>query len=197
MFMFDIETLGIESTTVVLSAAIIHFDPEVDTNISFKELVQRGLLVKFDAKDQVKRLNRTMTKSTLDWWNKQGEYQQKLSFVPDASRDMISENGIEAIRKYINQYHRGADPQTMTIWARGSLDQMAIDSLALKAGVERIAPFNRWRDVRTAVDLMTDSKNGYCKVTDLNRDEVVKHDPVHDCALDILMLLRGESSEES
>jgi hypothetical protein len=197
MFMFDIETLGIESTAVVLSAAIICFDPEKDSDISFRELVERGLLVKFDAKDQVKRLDRTMTKSTLDWWGKQGSYQQKLSFVPDASRDMISENGIEAIRKYINQYHRGADPQTMTIWARGSLDQMAIDSLALKAGVERIAPFNRWRDVRTAVDLMTDSKNGYCTVRDLNRDEVVKHDPVHDCALDILMLLRGESSEES
>ena len=106
MFMFDIETLGIESTTVVLSAAIICFDPEKDSDISFRELVERGLLVKFDAKDQVKRLDRTMTKSTLDWWGKQGSYQQKLSFVPDASRDMISENGIEAIRKYINQYHR-------------------------------------------------------------------------------------------
>ena len=197
MFMFDIETLGIESTAVVLSAAIICFDPEKDSDISFRELVERGLLVKFDAKDQVKRLDRTMTKSTLDWWGKQDDYQQKLSFVPDASRDLITEDGLQAIRKYINQYHRGADPQTMTIWARGSLDQMAIDSLALKAGVERIAPFNRWRDVRTAVDLMTDSKNGYCKVTDLDRDEVAKHDPVHDCALDILMLLRGESSEES
>ena len=197
MFMFDIETLGIESTAVVLSAAIICFDPEKDSDISFRELVERGLLVKFDAKDQVKRLDRTMTKSTLDWWGKQGDYQQKLSFVPDASRDLITEDGLQAIRKYINQYHRGADPQTMTIWARGSLDQMAIDSLALKAGVEPIAPFNRWRDVRTAIDLMTDSKNGYCTVRDLNRDEVVKHDPVHDCALDILMLLRGESSEES
>jgi hypothetical protein len=197
MFMFDIETLGIESTAVVLSAAIICFDPEKDSDISFRELVERGLLVKFDAKDQVKRLDRTMTKSTLDWWGKQGDYQQKLSFVPDASRDLITEDGLQAIRKYINQYHRGADPQTMTIWARGSLDQMAIDSLALKAGVEPIAPFNRWRDVRTAIDLMTDSKNGYCTVRDLDRDEVVKHDPVHDCALDILMLLRGESSEES
>jgi len=197
MFMFDIETLGIESTTVILSAAIIQFDPEKDTDISFRELVERGLLVKFDAKDQVKRLDRTMTKSTLDWWNKQSEYQQKLSFVPDAKRDIVTEDGLQAIRKYINQYHRGADPQTLTIWARGSLDQMAIDSLALKAGVEPIAPFNRWRDVRTAIDLMTDSKNGYCSVRDLDRDEVAKHDPVHDCALDILMLLRGESSEES
>ena len=197
MFMFDIETLGVESTAVVLSAAIICFDPEKDSDISFRELVERGLLVKFDAKDQVKRLDRTMTKSTLDWWGKQGDYQQKLSFVPDTKRDIVAEDGLQAIRKYINQYHRGADPQTMTIWARGSLDQMAIDSLALKAGVEPIAPFNRWRDVRTAVDLMTDSKNGYCTVRDLIREEVVKHDPVHDCALDILMLLRGESSEES
>ena len=197
MFMFDIETLGIESTTVVLSAAIIQFDPEVDTDISFRELVERGLFVKFDAKDQVKRLDRTMTKSTLDWWNKQGEHQQKLSFVPDKDRDMITEDGLMLIRDYINKYHRGADPQTLTIWARGSLDQMAIDSLALKAGIDPIAPFNRWRDVRTAIDLMTDSKNGYWKVEGLNWDEVAKHDPVHDCALDVLMLLRGVSEGES
>ena len=26
MFMFDVETLGVESTSVVLSASIIHFD---------------------------------------------------------------------------------------------------------------------------------------------------------------------------
>ena len=197
MFMFDIETLGIESTTVILSAAIIYFDPEKDADVSFKELVDRSLFIKFDAKDQVKRLDRTMTKSTLDWWNKQGEHQQKLSFVPDKSRDMITEDGLMLIRDYINKYHRGADPQTLTIWARGSLDQMAIDSLALKAGIDPIAPFNRWRDVRTAIDLMTDSKNGYCKVEGLNWDEVAKHDPVHDCALDVLMLLRGVSEGES
>ena len=197
MFMFDIETLGIESTTVILSAAIIYFDPEKDVDVSFKELVDRSLFIKFDAKDQVKRLDRTMTKSTLDWWNKQGEHQQKLSFVPDKDRDMITEDGLMLIRDYINKYHRGADPQTLTIWARGSLDQMAIDSLALKAGIDPIAPFNRWRDVRTAIDLMTDSKNGYCKVRDLNWDEVAKHDPNHDCALDVLMLLRGVSEGES
>lgn len=197
MFMFDIETLGIESTTVVLSAAIIHFEPEADSQVSFSELVNRAMFVKFDAKDQVTRLDRTMSKSTLDWWNKQGEHQQKLSFIPNKSEDLVAEDGLTLLRNYINKHHRGADPQTLTIWSRGSLDQMAIDSLAIKAKIEPIAPFNRWRDVRTAIDLMTDSKNGYCKVEGLNWDEVAKHDPTHDCALDVLMLLRGVSAEES
>jgi len=28
MFIFDVETLGVESNAVILSAALIHFDPE-------------------------------------------------------------------------------------------------------------------------------------------------------------------------
>lgn len=190
MFMFDIETLGIESTTVILSASIIHFDPAVDGDISFKELVDRALFVKFNAKDQVERLDRNISQRTLEWWNKQGEHQQKLSFIPDPERDMISEDGVGLLLKYINKHTHG-NYDDMTIWARGSLDQMAIDSLARKCGHETLARFNCWRDVRTAVDLMTGSSNGYCDAVGLNWDEVAKHDPNHDCASDIVMLLRG------
>ena len=35
MFCFDIETLSTESTAVVLSAAIIHFNPEVEFNYEY------------------------------------------------------------------------------------------------------------------------------------------------------------------
>ena len=196
MFMFDIETLGVESTTVILSAGIIHFDPEMDTEISYNDLCQRGLFVKFNAKDQVKRLDRTISKSTLDWWNKQGQWQQESSLVPSES-DLLAEDGIKAIHKYINKYMGGKKWDTESIWARGSLDQMAIDSLCNKAGVDPIAPFNRWRDMRTAIDMLYGTSNGYCKVQDLSMDEVAKHHPVPDCALDILMLLRGVSEGES
>ena len=197
MFMFDIETLGVESTTVILSAGIIYFDPEVDSDVTYEELVSRGLFVKFNAKDQVQRLDRTISKSTLDWWNKQGEWQQKTNFVPNEEEDLFAEDGIKIIHKYINKYMGGKKWDTETIWARGSLDQMAIDSLCNKARVDPIAPFNRWRDMRTAIDMLYGTSNGYCKVRDLDMDTVAKHHPVPDCALDILMLLRGESSEES
>lgn len=196
MFMFDIETLGVESTTVVLSAGIIHFDPEVDTEVSYTDLVERGLFVKFNAKDQVKRLDRTITKSTLDWWDKQGKWQQECSLVPSAEHDLLTEDGIKIIHKYINKHMGGKKWDTETIWARGSLDQMAIDSLCTKAGVEPIAPFNRWRDMRTAIDMLYGTSNGYCDVIGLNWDEVAKHHPVTDCALDVLMLLRGQEVQQ-
>jgi hypothetical protein len=52
-----------------------------------------------------------------------------------------------------------------------------------------------WRDVRTAVDLMGGGTNGYCDVIHplFERAQVIKHHPVHDCALDAMMLMYGKS----
>lgn len=190
MFCFDIETLGIESTTVILSAGIIYFDPETDQDVEYDDLVSRGLFIKFDAKDQLLRLERTMTKSTLDWWNKQGSFQQQSSFMI-RPEDLKAEEAFKAIHAYVNKHMRGKSWDKEFIWARGSLDQMAIDSLALKVGVDPIAPFSRWRDMRTAIDMLTGSTNGYCEVKGLDPNVVIKHHPVHDCAYDILMLIKG------
>lgn len=189
--MFDIETLGVESTTAILSIGIIYFDPEVDDAIGYNELVQRGLMVKLNVKDQMSRLNRTMTKSTLDWWSKQGPMQIQESLKVNPELDILAEDAIIVVKKYINKYMKGKKWDNEIMWARGSLDQMAIDSLTSACGVEPIAPFNRWRDVRTAVDFLTGSTNGYCQVSDLDFNIVEKHHPVHDCALDALMLMRG------
>ena len=195
MFMFDIETLGVESTTVVLSAGIIYFDPEVDSNISYEDLVDRGMFVKFNAKDQVTRLSRTITKSTLDWWSKQGPWQIKESFDPNPETDMLAEDGLRLLKKYVTKYAKG-NISKETMWARGSLDQMAIDSLCNKCDVEPLINFARWRDVRTAVDFLTGSTNGYCQVADLDIHKIEKHHPVHDCAFDALMLMRGIPEHE-
>jgi hypothetical protein len=52
-----------------------------------------------------------------------------------------------------------------------------------------------WRDMRTAVDLLSGGTNGYCDVVHpkFNRADVIKHHPVHDCALDAMMLLYGKN----
>jgi hypothetical protein len=72
---------------------------------------------------------------------------------------------------------------------------MCIDSLCKAVGVDLIAPYFAWRDVRTAVDLITETgKGGYCDITHptFKRHNVIKHHPTHDCALDIMMLLYGK-----
>ena len=183
MYMFDIETLDTESTAVVLSAAILYFEQGDD----YESLLNKTLFVKFDAKIQINEFNRTVSKSTLDFWKSMHPSIRATSFDPSPN-DLHPVEAIEKINAYIKQYGDAL------IWARGSLDQMVIDSLSLKLDMDRIMPYNKWRDVRTGVECLCSTvNNGYCEVNHptFKRHNVIKHDPVHDCALDAMMLMYG------
>jgi hypothetical protein len=189
MFIFDVETLGVESTCVVLSAALIHFDPE--KRPTYQDLLDDACFVKLNAKDQIERLKRSIDAGTLEWWKKQHEYVHSVSFKP-SSQDMFAEDAIETLHNYMNKV---PNAQNQTMWARGSLDQMAIDSLATKLDMQVLTGYAMWRDVRTAVDILYGTTNGYCEIDHplFNRTNVIKHHPVHDCALDAMMLMYGKS----
>ena len=185
MFMFDIETLGIESNSVILSMACIYFDPK--QTYTYNQLVDSAFFVKLDVIQQRERLGRTETMSTLEWWSGQSETTKKLSFYR-SNDDYVAENAIEALREWSQQF---PNHDKCTVWARGNLDQMAIGSLEIACKLRTVFHFGRWRDVRTAVDLLTGSTDGYCDIKDFDRNQVIKHDPRHDCAYDIMMLLYG------
>jgi hypothetical protein len=187
MFVFDVETLGVESNCVVLSAAMVHFVPE--DKPSYQDMLDNACFVKFKAKEQV-NVGRTVSKSTLEWWKNQHEYVRKVSF--DAyDTDLTVADGMQVFYNYMNQF---PNPTKQTMWARGSLDQLAIDSLAVKFDLAELTGYAMWRDVRTAVDIMYGSTNGYVSVDhpEFGRHQVIKHHPVHDCALDAMMLMYGK-----
>jgi hypothetical protein len=190
MFMFDVETLGVESNTVILSCALIHFEPE--KNPSYEDLLESAIFLKINAKDQIERLKRTVDIGTLEWWKNQHEYARSVSFDPKKD-DMSPEDALTALHNYMN---RIANSDKQTMWARGSLDQMAIDSLAKKLDMQPITGYNMWRDVRTAVDILYGTTNGYVEVDHptFQRHNVIKHHPVHDCALDAMQLMYGRSN---
>jgi len=193
MFMFDIETLGTESTSLVLSAAITYFDfSDAIENRSTENLVSEynryvmtSCFVKFNAREQ-RDLGRVDTTGTKEWWIKQSQMAREMSFYvkPD---DLSVAEGIAKINSYINA-HGGPN---QIVWARGSLDQMCWDSLCRSIGQEPLVRYNMWRDVRTAIDLLaSESKGGYALIPGFNPDlHVVKHIPQNDCALDIMELL--------
>lgn len=189
MLIFDVETLGVESNCVILSAALIYFDPE--KRPTYQDLLDNACFVKLNAKDQAKRLGRTVDISTLEWWSNQHNYVRSVSFDA-SSNDMLAEDAMKVLHNYMNKF---VNATNQTMWARGSLDQMAIDSLAKKLDMQPITGYNMWRDVRTAVDLLSGSSNGYCDVKHptFDRAQVIKHHPVHDCALDIMMMLYGKT----
>lgn len=187
MFVFDVETLGKESNAVILSLACIHFDP---ANFpSPKELKENAFFVKFNAQDQVKRLKRSMTKSSLDWWAKQCLNARTKSFKP-SDDDVLIEDGLAAFKVWADQYR---EPKSW-VFARGNLDQLVLDSIEEQLGLEPVFFYNRWRDIRTAVDFLYDTDNGYCDVEYEGFDSflhITKHDPVDDCILDAMMLVHG------
>lgn len=168
--------------------AAVHFDPENKT--SPQVMKDTAFFVKLDAKDQVKRLGRKMEKSALEWWAKQCENAKVKSFYP-SDIDITLEEGLDALKVWSDKM----DPDgKCIIWARGNLDQLVIDCAEEKLGREHVWPFNRWRDVRTAIDLLRNTTNGYCEVDYPGWDanlEIIKHDPVDDCLLDAMMLQYG------
>jgi hypothetical protein len=187
MFVFDVETLGKESNSIILSFACVHFDDENKSSPDYMR--DTSFFVKVDASDQRKRLNRTYQVSTMDWWKKQCENVRIKSYIPKTD-DVKIEDAIEQFRTWSKQFK---EPKSW-IWARGNLDQLVIDSVEEQLKVEPVFHFSRWRDVRTGVDFLCGTDNGYSKIEYPGFDSflnITKHDPLDDCILDAMMLLYG------
>ena len=191
MFVFDVETLGKESNSVMLSMAAVYFDPT--TNPSPDDLRNGSFFVKFDVEDQIRRLNRKVGKTTMQWWSKQCDNVKNKSFRPSVE-DIKFEDGYEAMRKWAESKN---DPDCW-VWARGNLDQLVLDDIEEQCGLEPIWLFNRWRDVRTAVDFLYNTTNGYVDVDYPgfdSKNDISKHNPIDDCLLDAMMLMYGVKHE--
>jgi hypothetical protein len=192
MILFDVETLGKESNSVILSMAAIYFKPE--DKPTPQELRDSAFFVKFDAKDQIKRLNRKVGRTTMEWWAKQCENVRKKSFNP-SPEDVRFEDGYEAMRAWAKSKN---DPKCW-VWARGNLDQLVLDSMEEQLGLDAIWKFERWRDVRTAIDFLYETNRGYCDVDYPGFDpslHITKHNPIDDCVFDVMMMVYGKNSEK-
>lgn len=192
MFMFDVETLGKKSNATILSMACIHFEPEEKPTP--ESLRENAFFVKLDAQDQLKRLKRSITKSSIDWWAKQCLNVKNQSFFP-STKDVKLEFGLEQMRQWSKQY---GNAQKQFVWARGNLDQLVLDDAEEQLNVEPVFHYSRWRDVRTAIDFLCETDTGYCDVDYHGFDpalHITKHDPIDDCVYDIMMLLYGVKSK--
>lgn len=191
MVVFDIETMSKSSEAVILSMSAIYFDPS--KKYTYQQLLDSAFFVKFNVEDQIKRLHRRADKSTMEWWAKQCDYARKKSFIPSPSTELTFEDGYELMRAWAKSLPR--ERQKDWIFVRGQLDQLCVESMCEQLGIEPIFPYNQYRDVRTAIDFLYDTTNGYVEVEGFDpQANVIKHCPVHDCAYDIMQLLYGKQS---
>ena len=191
MWLFDVETLGKRSNSVILSFACIQFD--ATSKPSPDQLREDAFFVKFDVEEQVKKYKREVKKPTLEWWSKQCDNVKNKSFRPDKTIDEEFIPGYERFREWV----KSKNDKDSWVWARGNLDQLVLDDIEEQLELKPIFYYNRWRDVRTAIDIFYDNKTGYVDVDYPGFDpslHITKHNPIDDCLYDVMMLIYGKSN---
>lgn len=185
-YVFDVESLGTRENSVILSWALVSFQPDED--FTYDSLIENAYFDKLDVKDQF-RAGREKDDSTIEWWRKQTKEARKMSLIPDPERDLPM---LDAYHNMVNYLKKTGHRRNSIIWTRGSMDWTLLEHMcAINLNVLTPWLYNQVRDVRTAVDLLTGSSNGYCTVLPEAGvpDNVPKHDPVVDCAFDACMLV--------
>ena len=134
----DIETLGATPDTVVLTIGGIKFDPMADDGLHSQ------FYYRLDADEQLE-MGRTITQTTLEWWDKQPEEIKAEAMNPE---DRISVN--ETL-KALNKWLVGVDK----IWCQGPVFDIGIlENLYKQMDSHHNWSFWNIRDSRTLFSLM-------------------------------------------
>jgi hypothetical protein len=134
----DIETLGTNPDTVVLTIGGIKFNPREDDGLHSE------FYYRLDADEQIK-MGRTVDDATLLWWEKQDE---------EVKKEALQSEGrvpVEDALKALNKWLVGVDK----IWCQGPLFDIGIlQNLYAEMNLHHNWPFYIIRDSRTLFSLM-------------------------------------------
>lgn len=181
-YFFDMETLGQTEDSVVLSIGISCVNSEMK-DLTFDQRMKYGFYAKLNKSQQLPE--RTVDKSTIEWWNSQGD-SAKSVMSSDHCVDVYTV--YKQIMEYLHKTNYNADEDI--IWSRGLIDQRWWASLCNKTfskygPVQDPLPFWRWRDTRTACDLLVGNPNGIV----LNEPEhFIKHNALCDAVMDSIRM---------
>lgn len=175
-FIIDMETLGQEDRSVILSIGLFPIPEEEDYTL--EELLARGVYFKIERESQIK-LGRIAEQDTINWWKAQGEAAREVLSSKDCwPFEIVHRHLMGALKQF------GYDSKYSRIWSRGMIDQRWLQSLCKMYKLEEI-PFWLWRDIRTILEFLTGSPYGTIKDSD---PRFIKHNALHDCVLDYLRL---------
>lgn len=183
--LFDIETLGTREDTVILSIACVPF--VFEEHECFDIYLTKGFFVKLDVKDQIRKHRRTMSEATLEWWKNQSDNAREWNLKP-AAGDRTLIDGLTALSKFIG--NTDYNFQKSYVFSRGTYFDFPKLEHAYEVSAGLKVPFNTYkiRDVRTFIDIMAGVDDGSYTVRFCNVSKFVKHDCLHDAAMDATRL---------
>ena len=181
----DMETMGQCDDALVLSIGLIYMKESYKT-LDFTSRMKYGLHIKLNRQEQLPE--RIVDKNTILWWKSQGDSAKEV-LSNDNCYHVYDAYKIICLYLQKNNY----DPKTDIIWSRGMIDQRWWGSLINKTfckfgPVEDIMPFWRWRDTRTACDILTGDPNGL--PIDEPKD-FIKHNALCDSVMDSIRMTKA------
>lgn len=191
-FLIDFETLNIVEKATLVEFSVIPFQMDVENPPKFEDLVNGGKKIKFELRHQ-KALHRRVSTSTIAWWKAQGEAAKAL--LKPSKDDMTLFGGHMDIKNWFVQ--NDILFKKSHIWTRGEMDIIWMrswysDALGLSDNeISDAMPvmFNNFREVRTSIEENMGRDVTYCPLPNGSLPGFVKHNSLHDCARDILMLI--------
>lgn len=168
MYCLKLETLGFETTSIILSCAALEFNHE--TNSDYHELYKKTLFIKFSIEEQL-NLGRISNPDTIKYWQTQSMEIQEQNFLPGV--DISVNDGIMLLRKFLKKsepiFFRNADAYTLS-------------SLTKSIHEQPLYYANNIFCTKTAIHSLKDEETFAL--------EYVKHNPISTVCNDVINLIK-------
>lgn len=180
----EIETLGFKDNSVILSLSAIPF--KFEDKDSARSLLSAAFNVKFNLKEQVKEFKRVINPDTLAWWKQQDTIAINYNLVqkPD---DVDLSDAMLQLKDFIKE--TGYQFKSSHIFTRTPILSIPIIT-SLYENINEPCPFNTnmSRDIKTYLDYLTGSNDGYGELKELTFESAHSRIPAHKVAIDILRM---------
>ena len=188
----DLETLDTKPSAVVLSVGFLIYDENKQQ--SFDELLLDGHQIVLDIQPQLNK-GRTISKSTLQFWMEQDNEARNGLFYGEEIVSDIPQLFNFVIKNFKQVYECKLDLKNLPIQCRGQdFDIPMIRDLMEQFDLN--FPFPHWksRDLRTIYE---ENNFKYKQFEDNHKpSEFIKHNALHDCAMDAFMLQRMRANNK-
>jgi hypothetical protein len=180
----NLETLDTATSSKILSIGVVPFN--FGEQVSFEELCNResSLYLKIDMSTYPDGF--TESSSTCAWWDKQGDEARHV-LAPN-SEDIDIVKALAKVQLHLMAFVQPLEKDGGQVFCRGyDFDGGILNHHYDQLQLLRPWHYNRFRCIRTAIDTLAGTRNGYVK--EANPDGFIKHHALHDAAKDTLTML--------
>lgn len=184
-FFYDFETMSQDPETapvISVAAALVDMNNVETGQYDYEMILDMCRFMKFDVEDQVLNYSRVVDPKTIEWWAEQDK--EALETIKPTKLDKSIELLIPFLKEMIESVNID-----YVFTRNNTFDPIIVQSICRQTGQKIPYPWWAIRDVKSFIFGYTYGHNIKDSFIPPNiKSQIVKHDPRHDIALDVMRL---------